>query len=199
MTTSTRRFPVLTSRMTTSSPRLSLGTSSPSFVSLSRLVGSRRQREFDFYYHVNNLRTTEPQYGYCYWCIWNCRRYFQFYRPIETNSVFTVLLFQSVSRDSQALEVSLSKLDFFLSRLSTPFLSGNSMSHLDCEILPKLHHLRVAASVLKGYNIPASLSSLWRYLHQGYNSQVFSRSCPPDQAVTQSNVNITRQTAQWMR
>ena len=88
MTTSTRRFPVPTSRMTISSPRLSPGTSSPSFVSLSRLVGSRRQREFDFYYHVNNLRTTEPQYGYCYWCIWNCRRNFQFYRPIETNSVF---------------------------------------------------------------------------------------------------------------
>ena len=181
MTTSTRRFPVPTSRMTISSPRLSPGTSSPSFVSLSRLVGGRRQNCELLLMHLE------------------LRRYFQFYRPIETNSVFTVLLFQSVSRDSQALEVSLSKLDFFLSRLSTPFLSGNSMSHLDCEILPKLHHLRVAASVLKGYHIPASLSSLWRYLHQGYNSQVFSRSCPPDQAVTQSNVNITRQTAQWMR
>ena len=92
-------------------------------------------------------------------------------------------VFQSVSRDSQALEVSLSKLDFFLSRLPTPFLSGNSMTHLDCEILPKLHHLRVAASVLKGYQIPPSLTSLWRYLHQGYNSPVFSKSCPPDQEI----------------
>ena len=90
---------------------------------------------------------------------------------------------QSVSRDSRALEVSLSKLDYFLSRLTTPFLSGNTMSHLDCEILPKLHHLRVAAGVLKGYQIPARLSSVWRYLHQGYNSQVFSKSCPPDQEI----------------
>ena len=92
-------------------------------------------------------------------------------------------IFQSVSRDSRALEVSLSKLDYFLSRLTTPFLSGNTMSHLDCEILPKLHHLRVAASVLKGYEIPARLSSVWRYLHQGYNSPVFSKSCPPDQEI----------------
>ena len=80
--------------------------------------------------------------------------------------MFNMFCFQSVSRDSRALEVSLSKLDYFLSRLTTPFLSGNTMSHLDCEILPKLHHLRVAASVLKGYQIPASLSSVWRYLHQ---------------------------------
>ena len=88
-----------------------------------------------------------------------------------------------MSRDSRALEVSLSKLDYFLSRLPSPFLSGNTMSHLDCEILPKLHHLRVAAGVLKGYQIPASLSSVWRYLHQGYNSPVFSKSCPPDQEI----------------
>ena len=88
-----------------------------------------------------------------------------------------------MSRDSRALEVSLSKLDYFLSRLPSPFLSGNTMSHLDCEILPKLHHLRVAAGVLKGYQIPARLSSVWRYLHQGYNSPVFSKACPPDQEI----------------
>ena len=78
-----------------------------------------------------------------------------------------------MTRNSQSLEVSLSLLDEFLSTLSTPFLSGSDLSHLDCEVLPKLHHLRVAASVLRGYHIPATYTSLWRYLHHGYNHPVF--------------------------
>lgn len=90
---------------------------------------------------------------------------------------------KSVSRDSHALEQSLSRLDQFLYHLPTSFLNGNSLSHLDCEILPKLHHLRVASAVLKGYHIPASLTCVWRYLHQGYNTLVFSKSCPPDQEI----------------
>ena len=58
-------------------------------------------------------------------------------------------LVQAVSRDSSALEHSLAKLDSFLSRLPSSFLCGDTLSHLDCEILPKLHHHRVAAGVLK--------------------------------------------------
>ena len=88
-----------------------------------------------------------------------------------------------MTRNSQALEVSLSLLDEFLSTLTTPFLSGRDLSHLDCEVLPKLHHLRVAASILRGYSIPATYTSLWRYLHHGYNHPVFRRSCPPDQEI----------------
>jgi len=90
---------------------------------------------------------------------------------------------KAVSRDSFALEQSLAKLDSFLSRLSSPFLCGDSLSHLDCEILPKLHHLRVAAGVLKGFSIVNSHSGLWRYLHCGYNSPIFMKSCPPDQEI----------------
>ena len=44
---------------------------------------------------------------------------------------------KSVSRDSHALQQSLSRFDLFLSSLSTPFLGGESLSHIDCEILPK--------------------------------------------------------------
>ena len=90
---------------------------------------------------------------------------------------------KSVSRDSLALESSLIRLDGFLSTLTSTFLSGDTLSHLDCEMLPKLHHLRVAAAVLKGYHIPSSLTNLWRYLHHGYNDPVFNKSCPPDQEI----------------
>jgi len=90
---------------------------------------------------------------------------------------------KAVSRDSSALDQSLSKLDRFLSRLPSSFLCGDAISHLDCEILPKLHHLRVAAWILKGFCISANYSGIWRYLHSGYNSPIFSKSCPPDQEI----------------
>ena len=41
---------------------------------------------------------------------------------------------QSVSTDSSGLESSLWRLNSFFSSLSTPFLSGDSLSHLDCEV-----------------------------------------------------------------
>jgi len=90
---------------------------------------------------------------------------------------------KAVSRDGSSLHLSLAKLDSFLKVLGTPFLGGNTVSHLDCEVLPKLHHLRVAASVLKGFSIPNSFSGIWRYLHSGYNNPIFVKSCPPDQEI----------------
>ena len=51
----------------------------------------------------------------------------------------------------------------------------------DCEILPKLHHMRVAVARLKRFEIPASYVGIWRYLNNAYNEDAFQKSCPPDQ------------------
>ena len=63
------------------------------------------------------------------------------------------------------------------------FIAGNTLTALDCEILPKLHHARVALSRLKRYHIPASYSGVWRYLHNAYAHAHFVRACPPDQEI----------------
>ena len=63
------------------------------------------------------------------------------------------------------------------------FLLGDSLSHLDCEVLPKLHHVRVAASTLKSFDVPAHLGGIWRYLNNAYNEEIFQKSCPPDQEI----------------
>ena len=63
------------------------------------------------------------------------------------------------------------------------FLLGDSLSHLDCEVLPKLHHVRVAASILKSFYIPSHLVGIWRYLNNAYNDGIFHKSCPPDQEI----------------
>ena len=57
------------------------------------------------------------------------------------------------------------------------------LSHLDCEILPKLHHLRVASACLKSYQLPPEFVGIWRYLHNAYNNDIFQKACPPDQVI----------------
>ncbi|XP_018007590.1 chloride intracellular channel protein 2-like isoform X1 [Hyalella azteca] len=63
------------------------------------------------------------------------------------------------------------------------WLTGPGLSHLDCVVLPKLQHLRVAAAALKAYQIPTRFRGLWRYLHNAYNNPVFAQTCPCDQEI----------------
>lgn len=63
------------------------------------------------------------------------------------------------------------------------YLCGNNLTHLDCEVLPKLQHLRVAAKALKNYDIPTNLRGFWRYLHAAYIHPVFVKTSPCDQEI----------------
>ena len=47
------------------------------------------------------------------------------------------------------METELSRLDQLMRESGTRFLTGDSRSHLDCRILPYLHHIRIAAYGLK--------------------------------------------------
>lgn len=92
---------------------------------------------------------------------------------------------KAVSKDSTALDAELRRLDTYLTEncYDRRFACGNRLSHLDCELLPKLHHMRVAAAKLKRFEIPASYAGLWRYLNHAYNEECFVKSCPPDQEI----------------
>ncbi|KAF2360215.1 Glutathione S-transferase N-terminal [Trinorchestia longiramus] len=63
------------------------------------------------------------------------------------------------------------------------FLTSSCLSHLDCVVLPKLQHVRVAAAALKAYHIPTRLRGIWRYLHNAYNNPIFAQTCPCDQEI----------------
>lgn len=91
---------------------------------------------------------------------------------------------KSVSRDSTSLKTDLKRLDDHLQHQpECKYMFGNDLTRLDCEVLPKLHHLRVAAFHLKGFEIPAGYSGIWRYLNNAYNDDIFLRTCPPDQEI----------------
>ena len=94
---------------------------------------------------------------------------------------------KSVSKDPFGLTSELERLDKFLAgRAMTrgPFMCGNQMTFLDCELLPKLQQIRVAGRELKGYEIPANLTGLWGYLKAAYASQIFRNTCPSDEEIT---------------
>lgn len=76
------------------------------------------------------------------------------------------------------------RLDTFLgSQKPGTFLCGDRLSHLDCEFLPKLQHIRVASAGLKNFHISVQFKHIWAYLFAAYNSDIFVRTCPSDQEI----------------
>lgn len=90
---------------------------------------------------------------------------------------------KEVSKDSTQLQAELSRIDEYLANNGFKFLCANHMTHLDCELLPKLHHIRVASKALKGFIISPGLKHLWNYLSRAYKEEIFVKSCPSDQEI----------------
>lgn len=90
---------------------------------------------------------------------------------------------KDVSQSPQPLIAELSRLDSYLKGSPHRFLCRDIPDHLDCLMLPKLQHIRVAAKAFKNFDIPAQLKSLWRYLAAAYNTPAFRESCPSDQEI----------------
>lgn len=117
--------------------------------------------------------------------------------PLADNAcknVFSKFCFfiKEVSKDPANLLAELTKLDAFLERRrgcrppdesEYSFVCGPELTHLDCELLPKLQHLRVASAALMGLELPVRLAAIWRYLHAAYSNDVFVESCPADQEI----------------
>lgn len=97
---------------------------------------------------------------------------------------------RDVSSKSTSLEAELEKIDAYLrdhcdtqQQQRRCFLNGENMSQLDCSLLPKLQHIRVACESIKRFRIPARFRHLWRYMHHAYQTDAFQKSCPPDREI----------------
>ncbi|KAI3387334.1 hypothetical protein SNEBB_003856 [Seison nebaliae] len=60
------------------------------------------------------------------------------------------------------------------------FLCGNELTRVDCELLPKLQHIRVAGKALVNFQIPENLTNVWKYLGYAYDNEIFIKTCPND-------------------
>lgn len=53
----------------------------------------------------------------------------------------------------------------------------------DCELMPKLQHIRVAGAFFAEFHIPGDLRALWSYYGEMYKLDAFTQSCPADQDI----------------
>jgi len=57
------------------------------------------------------------------------------------------------------------------------------VTSFDCELMPKLQHIRVAGSFFTNFQIPIAFTSLWKYFGEMYKLTAFTHCCPADQDI----------------
>lgn len=81
------------------------------------------------------------------------------------------------------LSSSLVELDGFLAKTEGPFLLGDSVCALDCNLAPKLKHLAVAASHYKGFEIPAQCTNVAKFMTSMYSSDEWQATACTDDVI----------------
>ena len=64
-----------------------------------------------------------------------------------------------------------------------PYLLSDTMTEYDCEVMPRLHHIRIIGERLLGFHIPHKFTHLWNYILTAYRTAAFIESCPADQDI----------------
>ena len=72
-------------------------------------------------------------------------------------------------------------IKFFTS--GTQFIFSNTITSFDTELMPKLHNLRIACSLIRSLDIPANHTGIWRYLFRAYHCPAFVQWAPSDQEI----------------
>ncbi|XP_061454545.1 chloride intracellular channel protein 2 [Rhineura floridana] len=72
------------------------------------------------------------------------------------------------------------------------FLDGNWMTLADCNLLPKLHIIKIAAKKYRNFEIPPEMTAVWRYLHNAYARDEFSHTCPADEEIERTYANVAK-------
>ncbi|XP_061082279.1 chloride intracellular channel protein 4 isoform X1 [Conger conger] len=108
----------------------------------------------------------------------------------------------------KALLKSLNRLDEFLRTplpeeidsdcLSDPgestrgFLDGPDLTLADCNLLPKLHIMKVVARKYRSFEIPAEMTGVWRYLNNAYQREEFTNTCPAEREIEFAYLDVAK-------
>lgn len=79
----------------------------------------------------------------------------------------------------------LKKINNFLGSVNSPgkYLDGDDLKHPDCDMLPKLQHVKVALKKYRDFDIPDYLPDLKAYMESAMDDPAFTSSCPSDEAI----------------
>lgn len=72
------------------------------------------------------------------------------------------------------------------------FLDGDELTLADCNLLPKLHIVKVASKMYRDFEIPQELHGVWRYLTNAYAQQEFSSTCPGDDEIVKAYASVAK-------
>ncbi|XP_076872959.1 chloride intracellular channel protein 5b isoform X2 [Brachyhypopomus gauderio] len=63
------------------------------------------------------------------------------------------------------------------------FLDGSELTLADCNLLPKLHIVKVVAKKYRNFDIPTDMTAVWRYLNSAYARDEFTNTCAADKEI----------------
>ncbi|XP_068198316.1 chloride intracellular channel protein 5b isoform X4 [Antennarius striatus] len=75
------------------------------------------------------------------------------------------------------------------------FLDGNEFTLADCNLLPKLHIVKVVAKKYRNYDIPSDMTGVWRYLKNAYTRDEFTNTCAADSEIENAYKDVARRLA----
>ncbi|KAE8287051.1 Chloride intracellular channel protein 5 [Larimichthys crocea] len=75
------------------------------------------------------------------------------------------------------------------------FLDGNEFTLADCNLLPKLHIVKVVAKKYRNYDIPSDMTGVWRYLKNAYKRDEFTNTCAADAEIETAYKDVARRLA----
>ncbi|XP_074070134.1 chloride intracellular channel protein 6 [Macrotis lagotis] len=72
------------------------------------------------------------------------------------------------------------------------FLDGNELTLADCNLLPKLHIIKIVAKKYRNFEFPSEMTGLWRYLNNAYTRDEFTNTCPADQEIEYAYSDVAK-------
>ncbi|XP_019897742.1 chloride intracellular channel protein 4 isoform X2 [Esox lucius] len=72
------------------------------------------------------------------------------------------------------------------------FLDGPDLTLADCNLLPKLHILKVVARKYRGFEIPVDMVGVWRYLNHAYEREEFTSTCPAEREIEFAYTDVAK-------
>ncbi|XP_043918583.1 chloride intracellular channel protein 5 isoform X1 [Protopterus annectens] len=72
------------------------------------------------------------------------------------------------------------------------FLDGDELTLADCNLLPKLHIVKIVAKKHRKYEIPTDMTGVWRYLKNAYARDEFTNTCPADGEIELAYADVAR-------
>ncbi|KAK1171752.1 chloride intracellular channel protein 5b isoform X1 [Acipenser oxyrinchus oxyrinchus] len=76
------------------------------------------------------------------------------------------------------------------------FLDGDELTLADCNLLPKLHIVKIVAKTYRNYEIPSDMTGVWRYLQNAFSRDEFTNTCAADKEIEIAYMDVAKRLSQ---